>query len=235
MKVLKQITWLLLVVVLIGTNACKNDSSEQTKPVDEVLLSSETADPIPQLFIQIGVIGLETQYTEASGMGSLVKSGVNVYKITYNTTFQGEDLTASGIVAMPATAGNVITSYSIHYTKLYEEGKHSSYLFESKAFIVYSSQDPTRGQHAVTNYSTVKSNEFLSLMKVNLETGRKNQIRVHMKDLGHPIIGDKKYGSTVNPIRRLGLHAWVLAFKHPVTGKKLRFETSIPGSFLKLF
>jgi len=115
------------------------------------------------------------------------------------------------------------------------EGKHSSYLFESKAFIVYSSQDPTRGQHAVTNYSTVKSNEFLSLLKVNLETGRKNQIRVHMKDLGHPIIGDKKYGSTVNPIRRLGLHAWVLAFKHPITGKKLRFETSIPGSFLKLF
>lgn len=115
------------------------------------------------------------------------------------------------------------------------EGTHSSYLFESKAFIVYSSQDPERGQHAITNYSTIKANEFLSLLKVNLETGRKNQIRVHMKDLGHPIIGDKKYGSTMNPIRRLGLHAWVLEFKHPVIGKNLRFETSIPGSFLKLF
>jgi 23S rRNA pseudouridine1911/1915/1917 synthase len=115
------------------------------------------------------------------------------------------------------------------------EGTHSSYLFESKAFIVYSSQDPERGQHAVTNYSTVKSNEAFSLLKVNLETGRKNQIRVHMKDLGHPIIGDKKYGSSSNPIKRLGLHAWVLSFKHPVTGKKLRFETSVPGSFLKLF
>lgn len=115
------------------------------------------------------------------------------------------------------------------------EGTHSSYLFESKAFIVYSSQDPERGQHAVTNYSTLKSNDEFSLLKVNLETGRKNQIRVHMKDLGHPIIGDKKYGSTSNPIRRLGLHAWVLAFTHPTTGKKFRFETSIPGSFLKLF
>lgn len=115
------------------------------------------------------------------------------------------------------------------------EGTHSSYLFESKAFIVYSSQNPEKGQHAITNYSTLKVNEALSLLKVNLETGRKNQIRVHMKDLGHPIIGDKKYGATMNPIRRLGLHAWVLAFNHPVTGKKLRFETSIPGSFLKLF
>ena len=115
------------------------------------------------------------------------------------------------------------------------EGTHSSYLFESSVFIVYSSQDPERGQHAITNYSTIKTNDNFSLLKVNLETGRKNQIRVHMKDLGHPIIGDKKYGSTSNPIRRLGLHAWVLAFKHPVTGKKFRFETSIPGSFLKLF
>jgi len=115
------------------------------------------------------------------------------------------------------------------------EGTHSSYLFESSVFIVYSSQDPERGQHAITNYSTLKTSDDFSLLKVNLETGRKNQIRVHMKDLGHPIIGDKKYGSTSNPIRRLGLHAWVLAFKHPVTGKKFRFETSIPGSFLKLF
>jgi 23S rRNA pseudouridine1911/1915/1917 synthase len=73
------------------------------------------------------------------------------------------------------------------------------------------------------------------LLKVNLDTGRKNQIRVHLKDLEHPIVGDKKYGSTSNPIGRLGLHAWVLAFKHPITGKKIRFETSVPGSFLKLF
>jgi len=56
-----------------------------------------------------------------------------------------------------------------------------------------------------------------------------------MQDLKHPIVGDKKYGSTSNPIGRLGLHAWVLAFTHPRTNEKLRFETSIPGSFLKLF
>lgn len=115
------------------------------------------------------------------------------------------------------------------------QGTYTSYLFESKVFIVHSSQDPEKGQKAITNYSTLKSNDQYSLLKVNLETGRKNQIRVHLKDLGHPIVGDKKYGSTSNPIGRLGLHARVLAFNHPITGKKMRFETSVPGSFLKLF
>ena len=115
------------------------------------------------------------------------------------------------------------------------QGTFSSYLFESSAFIVYSSQNQAKGQKAVTNYSTMKSNDNYSLLKVNLETGRKNQIRVHMKELGHPVVGDRKYGSEINPIGRLGLHAWVLAFTHPVSGRKLRFETSVPGSFLKLF
>lgn len=115
------------------------------------------------------------------------------------------------------------------------QGTHTSYLFESKVFIVYSTQDPEKGQKAITHYSTVKSNESYSMLKVSLETGRKNQIRVHLKDLEHPIVGDKKYGSTSNPIGRLGLHARVLAFNHPITGKKIRFETSIPSSFLKLF
>jgi 23S rRNA pseudouridine1911/1915/1917 synthase len=115
------------------------------------------------------------------------------------------------------------------------EGTISSYLFESSVFKVHSTQDPEKGRHAITHYSTAKSNEEYSMLKVNLETGRKNQIRVHLQDLKHPVIGDKKYGSKSNPIGRLGLHAWVLAFEHPITGKKMRFETSVPGSFLKLF
>ncbi|SHJ31177.1 23S rRNA pseudouridine1911/1915/1917 synthase [Tangfeifania diversioriginum] len=115
------------------------------------------------------------------------------------------------------------------------EGTYRSYLFESKVFKVHSSQIPEKGKEAITHYSTLKSNDLYSLLKVTLETGRKNQIRVHLQDLNHPIIGDKKYGSTSNPIGRLGLHAWILAFKHPLTGEMVRFETSIPGSFLKLF
>jgi 23S rRNA pseudouridine1911/1915/1917 synthase len=76
---------------------------------------------------------------------------------------------------------------------------------------------------------------MFSLLQLNLETGRKHQIRVHMQDIKHPIIGDDKYGATHNPIRRMGLHAQVLAFTHPKTGKLCRFETAIPGKFLKLF
>lgn len=110
-----------------------------------------------------------------------------------------------------------------------------SYLNESKALIVYSSQNPQQGQKAITHYETLKSNKQFSLLKVNLETGRKNQIRVHCQDLGHPIVGDKKYGSNFNPIGRLGLHAWVLGFIHPITNEKLRFETKIPQKFTGLF
>jgi len=115
------------------------------------------------------------------------------------------------------------------------EATYRSYLFESKVFKMHSSQIPEKGKEAITHYSTLKNNNQYSLLKVTLETGRKNQIRVHLQDLKHPIIGDKKYGSNSNPIGRLGLHAWILAFRHPLTGEMVRFETSVPGSFLKLF
>jgi 23S rRNA pseudouridine1911/1915/1917 synthase len=96
---------------------------------------------------------------------------------------------------------------------------------------VYSSQDPESGQLAITHYQTLRTRNGYSLLKVNLETGRKNQVRVHMQDLQHSLIGDKKYGSKVDPIGRLGLHAWVLAFVHPVTGERLHFETPAPARF----
>lgn len=111
----------------------------------------------------------------------------------------------------------------------------TSYLRESKALIVYSSNKPSEGQKAITHYSTIKKNAKYSLLELNLETGRKNQIRVHMQVIGHSIIGDKKYGSTDSPINRLGLHAQVLAFTHPITKEQMRFETPIPKVFLKLF
>ncbi|MBM7569732.1 RluA family pseudouridine synthase [Aquibacillus albus] len=110
-------------------------------------------------------------------------------------------------------------------------GKVSSWLKESSTNIMYSSPKPNGGQHAVTHYNRKKFNQSFSLMELQLETGRKNQIRVHMADIGHPVVGDKKYGSTMNPVGRLCLHAKVLAFKHPVTGKVLRFESSTPKEF----
>ncbi|SFK89437.1 23S rRNA pseudouridine1911/1915/1917 synthase [Salinicoccus halodurans] len=114
-----------------------------------------------------------------------------------------------------------------------KSGKITSWLTEDKTFTMRSSRKPNNGQKAVTHYKVLKSNRNFSLLEVNLETGRKNQIRVHMQDLGHSVIGDKKYGSRNNAIGRLGLHAHVLAFTHPKTGKTLRFESKIPTSFTR--
>ncbi|MGB3209183.1 MAG: RluA family pseudouridine synthase [Desulforhopalus sp.] len=116
-----------------------------------------------------------------------------------------------------------------------QEGTIVSWLNESKAFIVYSSQNPKHGQKAITHFKKIRANNTFSLLQINLETGRKHQIRVHMQDINHPIIGDSKYGSTHSPIRRMGLHAQVLAFTHPKTGERCRFETEIPKKFLQLF
>jgi len=115
------------------------------------------------------------------------------------------------------------------------EGTITSWLTESSAFKVYSSQNPQQGKKAVTHYQVIQSNRDYSLLKVSLETGRKHQIRVHLQDLGHPVVGDKKYGSTDNPLKRLGLHAQVLAFIHPISNVPWRFETPIPRSFLRVF
>ena len=116
-----------------------------------------------------------------------------------------------------------------------DSGTIESFLAENKALVMYSTQNEAKGQKAITHYQLLKKNKGLSLLKIDLETGRKNQIRVHMQDLGHSVIGDQKYGAKTNPIKRLGLHAWVLAFKHPITGKTLRFETEVPKGFVGLF
>jgi len=113
-------------------------------------------------------------------------------------------------------------------------GSITSYLYESKALIVYSTQNPEAGQLATTHYKIVKGKKDYTLLRVWLDTGRKNQIRVHMKDIGHSIVGDKKYGSKIDPIGRLGLHAWILNFKHPTTGEELKFKTAIPKKFNKV-
>lgn len=116
-----------------------------------------------------------------------------------------------------------------------QEGTITSWLKENKTFTMYSSPTSNGGQQAITHYRVLKKNKNFSMLEVNLETGRKNQIRVHMQDIGHSIIGDKKYGSTKNPLRRMGLHARVLAFRHPITGEEVRFETAIPKEFLSVF
>ena len=115
------------------------------------------------------------------------------------------------------------------------KGEIVSSLKESKSLKVYSSKTPDDGQKAITRYRVLKSNSRYSLLEVELKTGRKNQIRVHLQDIGHSIAGDKKYGAVSNPLRRLALHAGILEFTHPATGKRMHFETPIPAILETVF
>lgn len=115
-----------------------------------------------------------------------------------------------------------------------EEGEVRSYLAENSRFEVYSTDKPEEGQLAVTRYRTLRSRNGYSLMEVSLDTGRKNQIRVHMKDLGHPIAGDRRYGAKSSPIHRMALHAQTLRFIHPMTRKDMNFSTPVPASFARM-
>jgi 23S rRNA pseudouridine1911/1915/1917 synthase len=114
------------------------------------------------------------------------------------------------------------------------EGRISSYLSENKAQVMHSHKNPSEGKLAVTHYRVLKQYQVFSLLEVNLETGRKNQIRVHMKDIGHPVAGDRKYGAKTDPVGRVCLHASVLAFIHPVTNEPMVFKSAIPADLLQL-
>lgn len=115
-----------------------------------------------------------------------------------------------------------------------EGGTIRSWLKDNKAYITYSSPTDNGGKLAVTHFHTLKTTDDFSLVELKLETGRKNQIRVHMQDLGHPIAGDIKYGNGRDPIGRLALHAFRLHFYHPMTGEPLTFETPFPTPFMRL-
>ena len=114
------------------------------------------------------------------------------------------------------------------------EGEVRSFLAENSQHLVYSTENPAEGKLAVTNYKTIKSANGYTLAEVELETGRKNQIRVHMHDLGYSIAGDRRYGAKTSPIHRLALHARTISFVHPITRRLLEFSTPIPASFLAM-
>lgn len=114
------------------------------------------------------------------------------------------------------------------------EGVVRSFLKETKTHLVYSTGDP-RGKEAITEYQVKKSANGYSLLELYLHTGRKNQIRVHMKDLGCPVVGDRKYGGEKSPIGRLCLHAGRLTFTHPVTGETVSLTSRRPRDFNRLF
>lgn len=114
-----------------------------------------------------------------------------------------------------------------------KEGTIANWLKDNSAYITYSSPTDNGGKYAVTHFYTLETQANYSLVQFSLETGRKNQIRVHAADMGHPVCGDVKYGNGDNPIGRLCLHAYVLCFYHPVTHEKIEFSTPIPQSFIQ--
>lgn len=113
-------------------------------------------------------------------------------------------------------------------------GTISSYLTENSAYTVYSTPDPAVGKLSRTEYTVLKEAKGFSLLEIHLLTGRKHQIRVHMSEKGHPVVGDKKYGKGNDAYGTLALHARSLSFIHPVNGKRFTFTTGIPEFFTRL-
>ena len=116
-----------------------------------------------------------------------------------------------------------------------DNGTIANWLKDNRAYVTYSSPFDNGGKYAVTHFHTLKRSTDYSLVEYKLETGRKNQIRVHSADMGHPVCGDVKYGNGCDPLHRLCLHAYMLHFTHPVTQIPMEFSTPIPVQFRKLF
>lgn len=116
-----------------------------------------------------------------------------------------------------------------------EGGTVASWLKDNKAFVTYSSPVDNGGKYAVTHFRVLDRTTDHSLVEFKLKTGRKNQIRVHSADIGHPVCGDVKYGNGDDPLHRLCLHAYVLCFFHPVTRERMEFEMPVPSAFRSMF
>lgn len=117
--------------------------------------------------------------------------------------------------------------------KITSDGRIDNYLYEDK--LTFSHSTKHGGKRAITNYKVLKYNDSYTMLDVNLETGRKNQIRVHMTEMNHPIIGDKKYYSKDNSLKRLALHHYEIALIDPITNKLLTFKSEVPNEFYNLF
>jgi len=126
----------------------------------------------------------------------------------------------------------VKTYYAVVHGRLAQKtGTFSSYLYEDKEYMMHSTPDAAKGKLSRTAYTVIQETDRFSLLKIDLLTGRKNQIRVHLADAGHPVVGDAKYGKRSTHYRRLALHAQSISFNHPFSGKRLTFAVPVPEYF----
>ncbi len=129
----------------------------------------------------------------------------------------------------------VKTYYAVVHGKMAKKsGLISSYLEEDDEYVVRATEDRERGKLAQTEYEVVKDSDKFSLVKINLLTGKKNQIRVHLADAGHPIVGDSKYGKPTTPFKLLALHAAVIEFTHPFSKERMKVTAPVPEHFQRL-
>lgn len=154
-------------------------------------------------------------------------SGVMVFALNQATCDQFKEL---------FEAHNIERAYTAIVEGRMPESKGTwrSYQLEDKQYVVHETDQPEKGRLAVTHFKTLASTRRYSWLELQLETGRKNQIRVHCQSAGYPIVGDKKYGAKTSPIKRLCLHAHFLGFKHPTTKKMMRFDSPVPDEFYRL-
>jgi tRNA pseudouridine32 synthase/23S rRNA pseudouridine746 synthase/23S rRNA pseudouridine1911/1915/1917 synthase len=122
----------------------------------------------------------------------------------------------------------------VHGRLTEKEGVIASYLAENKRYVVYSTTDAAKGKPARTAYKVLKEKGPFSLLEIDLLTGRKNQIRVHLADQGHPVVGDRKYGENEDGFERLALHSKSICFRHPTRDEQITVEAKVPDCFRKL-
>src|SRR3990170_8920771 len=123
----------------------------------------------------------------------------------------------------------------VHGILAEKSGTITSYLAENEDYEVSSVKDPGKGELAITRYKVIKEAKKFSLLEIELLTGKKNQIRVHFSEKGHPLVGDDKYGKKGEPKSRLALHSHYITFRHPHSGKELTFEAEVPVFFKNYF
>ncbi|MBS4168079.1 RluA family pseudouridine synthase [Parachlamydia sp. AcF125] len=154
-------------------------------------------------------------------------SGVMLFALSEEGYFGLKELFANHDIDRQYTA-------VVHGKMPQRAGTWRSYLYEDKAYVVHSTQDPEKGELAITHFQILESRSSYSLLKLTLETGKKNQIRVHCEENGVPIVGDKKYGGEESIIaHRLCLHAHHLGFVHPIYKKEMSFDSPIPEKFYR--
>lgn len=192
-----------------------------------------------------GLLSVSTAFEKGETAHAILK---NYYKPKHVHVVHRLDQDTSGVMLFALDADScermkkIFEKHDIEreYTAIVEgameesEGTWESYLYEDDNYFVHSSENPKDGEKAITHFRTIFKSKSYSVLQLKLETGKKNQIRVHCQIAGHPVVGDKKYGAKTNPLKRLCLHAHTLAFNHPITHKKMRFESNPPSEFGRL-